>query len=362
LKKLISLSLITLSLIITLVILLAFFKSLPIEDTTLALDWKTLWLGVRGAVPTYGNETGLRIPPWSVIFILPLGLFSFRESWGLLSLATLITLLASVPRGGGLKFWISSILLAVSFPSLRTIADGNLEFLIIAGLCILIYGLVKKNILVVVAGSLLAATKVQESWILLMFLPLYAYKNWTTRELIKAILFLFLVIVPSLLWHGKDWIDSVVQSPFRGTIMDSSMISTLTRFGFPGALTLMIWMVIFLITMFLALKNVHLLSREKISFLISASLLLAPYAAGNNFLTILAIGVIPLLSSWPKAGIVLFILSNLPFVFLGYRSMQFQWSATYWTFVILLSWGLFGIAFARMEFQEIRHSREAVIS
>lgn len=358
-KKEILYSLVIFLLISTGALLIEFFEIIPIDNTSLAIDWRGLWMGIRGGVIKYGNETGIRYPPWSLIFILPLGFFPFRVSWGLLTLATIITLIASVPRRGRMKLLVNSFLLTLSFPSLRTIVDGNLEFLVIAGICILLYGMSSKNILIVVAGGLLAATKIQETWVLLLTLPIYAIKNWPKLETIKAILLLIVVFVPSFIWYGQDWIYSVILSPYRGSVMDSSMLSTLDRFGISTPLSLVIWMVLFLVTLFLVFKNIHSLSRYKISFLISASLLLAPYAAANNFLTLYAIGVIPLLDSWPKAGTMLFVLTNIPFLFLVDRNIQFMWSAAYWMLVILISWGVFGLKIFTLEYLQIKQPRAA---
>src|SRR5439155_21030710 len=75
-------------------LLLYFFQQFPIEGTSLAIDWKGLWLGLRANPPIFGNITGLRIAPWDVILVKPLGWLPFRASWGMLTLITLAVLAA----------------------------------------------------------------------------------------------------------------------------------------------------------------------------------------------------------------------------------------------------------------------------
>jgi hypothetical protein len=68
------------------------------------------------------------------------------------------------------------------------------------------------------------------------------------------------------------------------------------------------------------------------------SLLLAPYAAANSVLTVLAVGVIPLFQKRPWIGAVLIALINLPFVFPP--DVQFNYSAWYTTALLLVIWGV----------------------
>jgi hypothetical protein len=50
-----------------------FFLRIPIEGTTLALDWISIRPGVENWTLTYAPQNGLRIPPWSGALLLPLG-------------------------------------------------------------------------------------------------------------------------------------------------------------------------------------------------------------------------------------------------------------------------------------------------
>jgi len=337
-------------------ILTLFFISIPIEGTNLALDWRGLWHGIEGAVPLYGNETGLRIPPWSLITILPLGLTSLRVSWALVSFATLAVLVLSVPkpadnsRKAKIGYYIIVFTLILSYPCLRVIADGNFEYLVIAGvvLCANAYAAHKPVLLVL--GALLAVTKVQETWIMLLLLPVFLWFDWSPRDWLRGILTFALITIPSLYWKGAEWVNAVFAIEQRGGIMDSSLLAMLKRFGFPPASRTAIWIFVLACTVLVSWKCRRTLSRPLLGFLIAASLLLTPYAAGNSYLTIYATGVIPLLHILSPAGLGLAVLTNIPYLlFLKNWELMFHWSAVYWGAMFLISWIVLGVFSFRNE-------------
>jgi uncharacterized membrane protein len=322
-----------------------FFERIPVEGTTLALDWIDIRKGVTHWDLTYGLDTGLRIPPWSALLLLPLGQISMNSGWGVVAFLTLIVLTLCVPReaDSGRK-WIAGVLaLTLSFPALRTMVDGNVEFLILGGLVLLEYGLARKNPILFGLGILLTAAKVQETWILLVFLPLVAGKAWATRKGLATIGVLALVGIPTLLWKGRDWLISIITSQYRGSIMDSSLLTTVQRSGGSIGLALLLWAAVLGLTIFISLRYVRGYSREAVGYLTAASLLLAPYAAGNNVLIVYALGVVPLLLSRRWEGILLAALINLPYLLLPFRELNYWYSASYWTLVLVLAWILFAL-------------------
>jgi uncharacterized membrane protein len=319
-----------------------FFVRIPIAGTTLALDWIGIRAGVTGWDLVYGAESALRIPPWSALLLVPVGKLPLQAGWGVVAFLTFATVILSLAwnRLKGGAFLLFALLLALGFPVVRTIVDGNIEFLIIAGLLLLEAGLLLRQPLLLALGVLLAATKVQETWILLIFLPLLAGREWWSRKGLQAAGVAVLVAVPCLIWKGREWIESVVTSQYRGSIMDSSLLTTLHRLGFSNEAGYVCWGVLLLASFFLAGKYCRGASRVAFTFLLSASLLLAPYAAGNNVIVIYVLGAIPLLLERRWEGAALFGLINLPYVFLAARDLMYWWSAPYWTLVLLIAWVL----------------------
>jgi hypothetical protein len=315
------------------VLSLLVFERLPIEGSGLALDWQSIWGGVRGARPSY--ETGLRIPPWGAILLLPFGLLSLRSSWALITLATISALVACVPRDFGRWQRLSAtILLATSYSALRLYADGNLEVLIIVGILLMIRGVPRRNTWALAGAVLLMTLKIQETWLLLIVLAIYVTRQWPRRLWLGASGIVAAVCVPSLLWLGSAWWGAFAGIQQRGSIMDASILAGLARLGLPGWAAGVVWLALLGAIILLARMSPSIVEREWAGLLVTASLILAPYAAGNSLVTVLAIGVTPMLAAWPLAGALVFLLDDLKYALSG--DFMFQWGALYATAQFLL--------------------------
>ncbi|MBS3752738.1 MAG: hypothetical protein KGY46_05040 [Anaerolineales bacterium] len=313
--------------------------TLPLDKTSIAIDWKGIWLGLEDGKIRYG--TGIRNPPWSLIPLVPLGLLPFFESWVLLSLVTLMALMISIPKViNKQKFLLGALLLTTSYPSIRHLVDGNLEALIILGVLMLLLGYSSHNPLILAFGFLLASAKPQETWILLLALFINVLSFWKIKDLIICFAVVFSVVIPTMLMYGVEWLNSFVGIPQMGSIMDSSLITSMRRLGLPYWWTLLIWFFIFAPTLYLSFEKRERFSRIHTAFFISASLLLSPYAAANSLLTIVALGVIPLLFEHPIVGCFLIAIINLPYTFSS--SFKYEWAATYGMLMFLLCWFIFG--------------------
>jgi hypothetical protein len=324
---------------VALTLCLVFFERLPIENTSLAIDWKGLWQGIRGGQLRYGNATGLRIAPWDALLALPLGWLSFRASWGVLTLLTVAVLMLSVPPHPRPRWrWVGVLLLVTSFPALRLIADGNFEALIIGGVLLLVMGYARQQVGLLAAGILLATAKVQETWMLMLVLGVYLLQTWPVKRWLTLGGVLALVVVPCLLALGPAWVSGMAAIAERGSIMDVSLGAALNRLGLPLIVVGLGWMALAGATLVLAWFSGRDLSREKAAMLIAASLLLSPYAAGNSYLTVLAIGVLPIFFARPWLGGLLLALSSLPYF--ANRDLLFYGQAYYWTALLLLTWGV----------------------
>jgi len=328
-------------LVVAAALFIYFFNQLPIEGTSLAQDWKGLWLGFQSFPPVFGSDTGLLIAPWDAVLISPIGLLSFRASWGLLSFISIGVLAYSVPKTD--QRWqklLATALLCASFPSLRHLADGNFEFFTILGVLFVVQGYTRQNLWVLAAGLLLATAKEQETWLMMLALGYYLLRYWPPQKWFRLGLLVGVVVIPFLLWLGRDWIGGALGQNENGSIMDSSLWAATNRLGLPLLIQIVLGIALVGLAIFILLKSKSAFSREKAAMLMSLSLLLAPYAAGNSFLAILAIGIIPLLLTWPKLAIVLIVLTDLPF-FIS-RDILFYYSAYYWTAMYFLTFCVFG--------------------
>ena len=322
------------------VLLAYFFQRLPIEGTSLGIDWRGLWLGIEGGRLCYG--TGMRNPPWSILPLLPLGLLSFKESWAVLTLSTLAIEVLSVPQNGSKhRNWPLTIFLVTSYPSLRTLADGNLELLPIAGVLLICVALRRMNTGIMAAGLLMASAKPQETWLLIAVLGWLLLRTWPPRSVLKLSAALVAVVVPSLLLYAEPWFSALLAIEARGSILDVSLSATLMRLGLPSWVRSVLWVVLLAGTLRIAFARGFRLSREAAGLLISSSLLLAPYAAGNNLLTVIAIGLPPLFRAHVASALGLAVLADLPYLALAHRDLMVSYGASYSTAVLLAAWGIF---------------------
>ena len=316
------------------------FQILPTEGSSLGIDWRGIWLGLQGGLPSYG--TGLRNPPWSLIPVLPLGLLSFKSSWAILTFATVATEVISVPRKMSKRVdWPLTIFLVTSYPSLRNIADGNLEILPIAGVLLTLFAYRTRNPWMLAIGFLLASAKPQETWLLLAVLALFVLRTWPRKRILLAAVGISAIVMITMMLFGREWLTALIGIEQRGSIMDISLLSTFARLQLPSVVMWSSWITIFVATVYLTFSTGYLMDYRKAGLLISASLLLSPYAAGNNLLTIVAIGVVPLFRSDMKSAVVLGILINLPYLVVARTSLRFSYGAYYGTIVLLIMWIVF---------------------
>jgi len=287
-----------------------FFNQLPIEGTSLAIDWRGIQTGLNRVV-RYGS--GVRNPPWSLAILLPLRYLPMQASWGVWNFITLLILLLSVPRHPRrTRFWLGVLLLIVSYPALRLMADGNLDPLTIAGALLCVAGYRTRHTLVLAAGILLVSTKPQAAVLLLVVLGVSILLTWPVRAWLRLGAALAVVVIPCLLWRGPEWIDAVFSIEQRGSLMDVSLWSTLTRAGLPEVPRAALWLAVLGLTLLVAWQSRPGFSRYKAAMLIAASLLIAPYSAGNTVIAVLAVGLIPLFQARPGLGLLLIGLIDLP--------------------------------------------------
>jgi len=313
---------------------------LPIEGTSLGIDWRGIWLDIQGGIPRYSR--GLRNPPWSLLPVLPLGFLSFKSGWALLVLATLAVEVISVPRKKSKRIDLPvTFFLITSYHSIRNIADGNLEFLTIAGVLLMLYAYPKQNPWFLASGFLLASAKPQETWLLLAILCLFVLRTWRLDQMLPAAIGVFIIVSIFMLWVGSEWINALSGIEARGSIMDISLLATFSRLRWPSIVVWAIWIAIFGITLYIAYSTGYGLDRCKAALLISASLLLSPYAAGNSLLAINAIGVVAFFRSQPKFALALAILTNLPYLHAAYPGFWYSYGAYYTTFVLFVAWCIF---------------------
>jgi hypothetical protein len=304
--------------VIALAALIAFFNQWPVENTFLGVDWFQLWEAMSRDPIVWGNTAGfgLLIPPWIVLIMQPIVHLPMRISWGVVAFLTFATLVASVPRlRNRRKYQISVFLLTFSYLALRQVADGNLEFLSIAGLVLCVVGYQKQNLFLLAAGIVLATHKPQEVILLMPVLGLYILLTYSPAQWLRLGLLVAAVIVPSMLWRGSEWLNGMFGSVMRSSVVDISLFARLTRsFGFAPELASLFVAVVIVLSLWASWQTRPTFSHEKAGMLVAASLLISPYSAGNSILCVLAIGIIPLFQKNTRLGLFFIVLTNLGWI------------------------------------------------
>jgi hypothetical protein len=218
-----------------------------------------------------------------------------------LTLLTLIVLMVSVPRKYGKRglYAFAILLLFTAYSTMRHFADGNLEGLIIGGVLLLLYAYQQENLWLLCVGLLCVTAKPQETFLLVVVLGLWLWQRWQWRHWLAVGLLTLFVMGATLVWQGQAFLDSLARMPDRGQLMDISLTSSVARFGLPGWVTLVAGLAIAAVSIFLTFRAQPRFDRERAALLLAASMLASPYTAGNSYLTIIAIGVIPLFLKRP---------------------------------------------------------------
>jgi hypothetical protein len=308
-----------------------FFEQFPIEGTSLGIDWITLYRSLAGGQARY--EPGFINPPWTALMVAPLGLLSMRASWGLLALLTVAVEVASVPRATPRwRTYAGILLLIVSIPTLRHLADGNFEGLVIAGVILSLWAYRRQHVLGLIVGVLLATAKPQVGGLFVLALGLYMLQRWPRTQWTQAAAGVLIVVMGTLIWMGDDWLRTIRLTPDFGSLMDVSLRAAFNRAGIPAALYLAALGLILAITVWIVWRSRGTFSREKAGMLTAAALLVAPYSAGNSVLTVMAVGIIPLFQKRPLLGLALIILLNATIL------ISRDFSAYYTTALLFLLW------------------------
>jgi hypothetical protein len=329
-----------LCLVIAGALFVVFFEHLPIEGTSLAIDWQGLWGAIAGGEIRYESSRGFRIPPWDALLILPLGFLSMRASWGLIAFITLLVLVVSVPRSRPRwLYWLAILLLVTSFPALRHSADGNFEALVIGGILLIVHGYTRQQPYLLAGGILLAVAKPQEVVLLVVVLAIYVLQTFPRQKLFRVAGALAVIVIPLMIWRGGEWLTAMLTIAQRGSIMDVSLAASLSRTEmFSPIVVNGLWLLFLGATLVISWKSDRTFSRDKAAMLVAASLLISPYAAGNSVLTVLAVGIIPLFLQRPLlAGLLILLFDNLYF----WNADMLYHGSYYWTAILLLCWGLF---------------------
>ncbi|MDQ7024520.1 MAG: glycosyltransferase family 87 protein [Anaerolineae bacterium] len=321
--------------VLSAILMMIFFMRLPIEGTTLGVD--LLMSAFDGGRLHYAEIFGLLNPPWSVLPLIPFGFLPDKAGWGLLTFSLIGVLLLSVPRTEKRwLFWLQALLLITAFPTLRIIADAQLDVLVIGGLLLVYYAYHKESPLLLAIAVLLATAKPQSVHITMLVLGVYLLQTWHVRKWFTFGAITIAVVGLMMLWKGREWLVAVSNFQFTNTLIDISLSGALNRLGAPNIVLVILSIGILLTCFWLVWRGNREMSREKLALLTTTSMLLAAYQGGNGILVPFAIGIMPLFSKRPYFAVLIIMLIDIGY-FIN-RPAYINIFSYYFTLVLIVMW------------------------
>ena len=283
----------------------------------LGFDWWLLYGGLRGGRIAWGltNEVGgMVLPPWAVFFVLPLGLFPYSTSYYLVVFLTIIAFLTSVPldqfrrRAGR----IAAVVLTIfSYLALRNYADANVDFVTLFGISLMLLAIRQRRPYWLGIGVLMMTIKPQTTYLLIIGLVIYLLRTSKPDFYLRAGATTLGIFAITMIWGAKRWMAGMSEFGLLAGHLSGPLIAF--QLGVPIPVIVLAALILVGVSL-LVVYRTRRLTHLTAGMLVTVSILLAPYSTGLNFAVAYNLGVIPLLTIWPPAGVVLAILFNLPFI------------------------------------------------
>lgn len=322
----------SLSVLLTAGVFVYFASQLDIQNTGLAYDWRIIWGAIERGNVEWG--TGLYNPPWGVLFLLPLGFLSFSVSWGLVIFLTLAVLILSVPQHYRKRIHLLSIVLLVTcFPAMKNYAEANVEFLTIGGILLTLFAYRNDKPYLLAIGAIMATVKPQAVVLLMIVIGWYLLTEKSREFTLKFSTMTLAIVVPSMLWGGEAWIESLTSGRLTYGISIEMVLGETSLI-----LTRLAQLSLLLATGWIIWRANRDLDRYKVGLLVAASLLVAPYTNAHSMITMAAIGVAALAVYHPRIGIPLFLFYHVPFITLTDVERFDPYLPDYWATVLFITW------------------------
>lgn len=326
------------ALIVTALVLIERLERYDLRASPLAYDWEILWDATEGGHVRW--DAGMFSPPWAVIFVLPLSWLSLNTSWAIMTLLSLAALVLSVPRYAHWQHHLLGVaLLFTSYSYRRYFVDINYEAISILAILALLLAYQRRWPVVFAVAGMISTIKPQITFLLVLAVGVYVLQVMPRAFTLQVITVVGAVVVLSVLWAGKPWLDTLTTRPFDYGI---SLAVTGEQIGVPEAWLRAAQALIIAVTLAVAYAGNRELSRPKAGMLIAGSLLSAPFSNLHSMLPLLAIGVVPLALERPKVGLWLVLLFNVNYLdvfgLTNWFDMYTGYGRELWTGVLVATW------------------------
>lgn len=325
--------LLTIMSIVLVVLLISAAGDLDIGDSRLAFDWKIIHTGLNDTDNHWSG--GLFNPPWVVLTLLPLGLLPVVLGWLLVTVFSIAVVVVGVrPKRPAWQFALAAVLVTAAFPTMRSLVDGNVDALAMAGVLLLIAGVKRRSSLLLAIGALAATAKPQATWMVVVIAVVLLLRERAWRTLIASGMIAGFIVLPTMVWGGADWLGSVGRV---GTgIALRGLIATVTDDPIIALATVAL---VALATLWVALRSGVFGTTTCYGLLVAGSLLTAPYGNALSLSGVILFGVVPLLFARPALGVPVYLLFIAPYFGLGDVIGLDQTVYRFLSLALVIAWG-----------------------
>lgn len=310
------------------------FDQLGQQLPNLAVDWHMFWRATHVFQINYIKW--IFNPPWTLVFLWPISSLSVHQSWGLLVFITVLSIASLLPRQYGLGWWAFWLLfVASSYPFVRLLFEGNIEFLVLLGFLLLPLAQRRRSPWLLALSLLLLTSKIQVSWLVLLALLPHLWLHWPRQVLLQSGVLLACVCLPFLAWKGADWLHMLHSFPHHSAY-NLALVPSLLRLGVDSQFAWLAWGLLFVASLGSLLRLRGSLPAGAVGALSAAGPLLAPYAGNSTLIAPLLLAAVPFAAQKPWPRSILVFLYALPMWLLW--NFQVIDVYAYFAAVLCLTW------------------------
>ena len=256
---------------------------------------------------TYARWPLFTNPPWVLLLLLPLGIFSVEMAHGLLVVITLLALVW-VMRDYR-RFLASYLLCVISAPMFALVWLGQLEALSFLGAIIGYRGVTRRKPWQLALALLLLLAKPQETGVIIVLLLIGSARLWKPIEWGRIVGLVLIVLVGSSIWLGFDWIGRIANGPsYAGGWQNFSLWQQVA--ALPVGISGTLWLCVAGVAGF-AIRRAGI-TRAGLGLAAVASNLLSPYLTAPHLLMTASFGWGELFDRSPRRALAIYLSSLTP--------------------------------------------------
>lgn len=323
-------------------------------ESSIAIDWKLhIYPSIENGRLEYLGQLGAPYPPWTMFPIVPLGLLSDSQSWGVLIYLYACLFVMSIPfTAARWRSLLALVLVWTNYYTIRTLLDANLELLALFGALVLVAGYRQRQPLLTAIGVLFVLAKPQVAILIVFVVGVYMLRTWPIRDWLLTLGLCLAYMVPSLVFYGRDWLlkgalpgrEWAFEGSLPGVESHIGWVGTgvSVGYGMPVSAVALYALVIIAVTLWGAFRTPFYLTRSKAALLVCGSLLIAPYASNVSILTVFVLCVPALLMYNLPVAFLMILILNLPMFWrFGLFGLEGgdppRWA---WNVLVLIAWAV----------------------